>query len=219
MLWYACLAHPEGYGRIPPEIRQDFQEQYQQTFLQNTLFYQQLDRLLHQWSEVQIAPILLKGSFLAQWMYGNIALRPMRDIDLLLADQELQIAEQILEKAGYTSILQYLTFVSNWQKAHEEALFFTLKSQGYHLPQLIKTFGAFQIGIELHHTLLPTMHAHNVQTMDIPHNDGVVRTLRPEYFLLHLCFHLHSHAIAGKHPLLIWYYDLAQIFEYVCRVL
>ena len=213
LLWYACLAHPEEYGHIPSEIRQDFQEQYQQTYLQNTLLYQQLDRLLHQLAEDHIVPVFLKGIFLAKWVYGNIGLRPMRDIDLLLADRELQIAEQTLERAGYTSILQHLTFVSDWQKAHEEALFFKLKYQGCHLPQLIKTFGAFQVVIELHHALMSTMRAQNVQTVDIPHNGGVVRTLRPEYFLLHLCFHLHSHAIEGKLPLLIWHYDLLKFLN------
>lgn len=213
LLFHACYKRPARYKNIPPDVRQDFQEQYQETYLQNRLLYQHLDLLLPQWAEIQIFPVFLKGIFLAKWVYEHIALRPMQDIDLLLADQDIPKAERVLDNAGYTSILDHLTFVSDWHKAHEEALFAQLKSQGFHSPRLIKSLGAFQVGIELHHTLMPGLHAHNVQTVNSSYNENVIRTLRPEYFLLHLCFHLHSHAIAAKHPLLIWYYDLLRFLN------
>lgn len=214
LLSQACLRHPEKYGNIPPEVQQDFQEQYQQTHLRNMLLYRQLDLLLRQLAEIHIIPIFLKGIFLAKWVYGNIALRPMQDIDLLLEYEDLERAEQLLLNSGYTHLLDHLTFVSDWHRAHETSLFAKLKYEGYHVPTLIKTVGTFQFGVELHHHLTPELDAQQIQAVEIPHAEILLRTLQPEYFLLHLCFHLHSHAIEGKLPALIWYYDLLTFLKY-----
>lgn len=213
LLFHACCKQPGRYEGIPSEAQQDFQEQYQQIYLRNTLLYQQLNSLLRQLAEIDIAPVLLKGIFLAKWAYGNIALRPMQDIDLLLEFQDIEQAERLLLDAGYTWILDHLTFVSDWHRAHETSLFARLHYQGYHAPTLIKTTGSFHVSVELHHHLTPMLDAQRVQTTDLSHAAIPVRTLQPEYFLLHLCFHLHSHAIAGKHPLLIWYYDLLKFLR------
>lgn len=214
LLSQACLSLPAICGNIPPELRQDFQEQYQQSYLHNLLLYQQLDLLLRQLAEIQIVPVLLKGIFLARWVYGNIALRPMQDIDLLLEPQDIERAEQLLLDEGYTYILDHLTFVSDWQRTHETLLFTRLKYQGYHLPTMIKTVGIFQISVELHHHLTPVLDAQQIQAIEIPHTKIPLRTLTPEYFLLHLCFHLHAHAIEGKLPLLIWHYDLLKFLKH-----
>src|SRR3989304_1227557 len=47
-------------------------------------------------------PVALKGVHLAARGYPSPALRPMNDIDLLFAPDELSTAESILESLGYS---------------------------------------------------------------------------------------------------------------------
>ena len=49
-----------------------------------------------------IEPMLLKGAALVELVYPNAALRSMADIDMLVHDDELSAAEDIVRSLGYT---------------------------------------------------------------------------------------------------------------------
>jgi hypothetical protein len=209
-LLYEHCTSEQITAQIPPDILQCFHESYQQTYLYNTLLYRQFENILQTFEAHNITPVLLKGIFLAKWIYRNLALRPMNDIDLLLDTQESEVANRILEESGYSNILHHLTYVSDWHKKREERLFSELKSQGYHWPVLIKSFGAFNVCVELHHRITPSLLLQNLHSVAIPDSKFTARTLSPEYFLLHLCFHLQLHSLEHKTPYLLWYYDIAE---------
>jgi hypothetical protein len=72
---------------------------------QNALFYQELARVDAALDEGDIPVIMLKGVFLAAGIYENIALRPMRDLDLLVKKEDVKSSVVILGKLGYQPIV------------------------------------------------------------------------------------------------------------------
>jgi len=57
--------------------------------------------ILDTFHEKGIKVIVLKGAALAETVYGNIALRPMEDIDLLVKKEDLPNAEKTMSDLGY----------------------------------------------------------------------------------------------------------------------
>ena len=67
----------------------------------NAAIFAQLGEVLTACAERGLRPIALKGAHLAAVVYPDPALRPMNDIDLLFAPDELPAAEAVLEALGY----------------------------------------------------------------------------------------------------------------------
>ncbi len=207
-----CVSQNEEVP-IPPDIRQYFQDMYQQTYLQNSLIYRQFDLILQKFEQRKIVPVLLKGIMFAKWAYPGIALRPMRDIDLLLEKRDIPAAIKVMRTLGYSNILKHLTYLSAWHQRHEERLFSALKHEGYHLPTFIKNVGIVNVCVELHHHLTPLMKTEHVRSVALAGSEFTIRALQPEYFLLHLCFHLYHHSHKNSLPRLIWYCDIAMYLK------
>lgn len=205
-----CLQHPCAAAPALATPRRIFQESYHQTFLQNTLLYRHFEQLRRAFASQAIAPIALKGIVLANTVYPQIALRPMRDIDLLLDQQDITAAARILKELGYSNILRHLTYVSRWHASYEQRRMAALEPLGHHLPVFIKRVGTFAICVELHHRIAPDMSSETVSSVLIADSEAPIRTLRPDYFLLHLCVHLRLHSRDAKLPRLIWLYDIAE---------
>ena len=115
---------------VPLEIFQPLHQTYLRNVARNMRLYHELARILGLLNQHKIPVIILKGAYLAKAVYGNIALRTMADIDLLLKEADLQRAVKLLHDSGYTSDTTWLSTA--------------------HLPPFIKPGG---IRIELHWTL------------------------------------------------------------------
>jgi hypothetical protein len=89
---------------VPESILIRLESIYYTYSAQNTLFYEELARVNAALDQGCIAFIALKGAFLASTIYENIALRPMRDLDLLVKKEDVSSAVGILEKSGYQPI-------------------------------------------------------------------------------------------------------------------
>ncbi len=81
--------------------------------------------------------LVLKGAALCHIVYPEIGLRPMRDIDLLLAPEDVQHAHGFLLNNGFR--------VSNTK----------IPEDYYHLPPLLQKINNVQVCLELHHGLFP----------------------------------------------------------------
>lgn len=101
----------------PPSIVRELHAAYCTTAARNLFAYQELARIVTALREVdqpssaphssqQTTPpiILLKGAALAATLYPDIALRPMRDLDLLLPRRHLQPALQAVKALGYREV-------------------------------------------------------------------------------------------------------------------
>ena len=103
----------------------------------NTLLMNSLDYVLSLLAEEGIPCLVLKGAALCRSLYPAIGLRPMRDIDLLLAKKDVQHAHALLQKKGFRASTDPLP-------------------EGYfHLPPLFKSVEGMQVCLELHHGLFP----------------------------------------------------------------
>lgn len=85
----------------PAHIASNLAAIYAQTLVTNRQLQHAREELLAAFSARGIRPMVLKGTALAERYYGTVALRPVRDIDLLVRRAELGAAADILRRLGY----------------------------------------------------------------------------------------------------------------------
>lgn len=117
-LAYRMLFRPDGIPvRVPADIRERFEEAYYTFASYNTILYQKVSGILAEFKKKHIDVISLKGVFLSEKIYGNIALRPMTDMDLLVREADIEKAEGALASLGYSAPGQ----LDNYRKAGRES--------------------------------------------------------------------------------------------------
>ncbi len=95
------LRHFDGLGLIPPEAQRRLLQLSHRAGYQNRHFSQALRELLEVFAEASIPVIVLKGLSLVELIYGNLGLRPLIDINLLIPREKLDKARNILLRTGY----------------------------------------------------------------------------------------------------------------------
>ncbi len=176
-------------ARIPPAVRADWHEAHRLAALQAMLTRHELRECASLLEAARITPIALKGAWLSAHAYPAPALRPMRDIDLLVPQDQVLAAYAALKAAGYRDY-------GPAEMSLEQAV-----RLDKHLPPLIAPRGTV---VELHHRLWEPDgrldHASPVQ--QAPGTAGVVRDadgiayLTPEETLAHLIVHaVYSHRL------------------------
>jgi len=86
---------------IPREIMDRLRTAYHENLARNMYLYAELRGILEALREKDVEVILLKGAALAKTVYGDIGLRPMGDIDLLVKKEALPYAEKTMHESGY----------------------------------------------------------------------------------------------------------------------
>lgn len=89
---------------VPKHIWEEMESYYYLVAVRNTLLYQKLADILASFNKAGIEVMLLKGAALAANVYGNVALRPMADVDLLVKKENLSCVDATLKNIGYSSI-------------------------------------------------------------------------------------------------------------------
>jgi len=88
---------------IPDHYQALMRRSYFQLAAFNMRLYHQLEELMQKFSDAAVPVILLKGAHLAMFVYGNISIRPMEDIDLLVKEVDFKKAHSLLIESGYSS--------------------------------------------------------------------------------------------------------------------
>ncbi len=185
---------------VPVDVRNRLRKAYRDLATMNTSLFFDASKVLGALAENQLPVIALKGLALAKKTYGDIALRPMSDIDLLLKKEDLIKAGRILLALGYRQDFP------DWESS--------VKAY-HHLPPFTNKNGTL---IELHW---------NIVTPDSPIKvdvDGLwqracritvdnikVLALAPEDLFLHLCIHACFHLQSGLD--LIPFCDIAGVMK------
>jgi hypothetical protein len=95
-----------GPGDVPPEVLDQFRKSFVENNLRNLFKTGELLKILDLFGAHGIATIPYKGPTLATLAYGNLALREFDDLDLLLHEQDIPRARDLLIaqgfRAGYT---------------------------------------------------------------------------------------------------------------------
>jgi hypothetical protein len=172
---------------VPREIGDPLQEAYYQLAAANAVRFQELARVLTTLSAAGIPVLVLKGALLAETVYGNLALRPMSDLDLLIPRERIHEIPQILAPLGYRL------------NAGEAGYSFAYDTLFCGEIILYKETPVLPVVLDVHWHLLAVEWFHHTARVDLEalwervcplSIDGTpAQQLCPEDNLLHLCLH------------------------------
>jgi Uncharacterised nucleotidyltransferase len=188
---------------IPPVVLTTLQRARAANALRNTLLFADLACVLAWAHERHIDVLALKGAALAETVYGDRALRAMRDVDLLIRAAHLPAFEALLISRGY-ALDPETARAKQWHREH-----------GYHLAYHKQSDGLPATAVEIHwHLDRPSrrfqLDLEGMWARAAPATIAGVptRTFSPEDTVLHLCLHTCKHMLtAGLRP----YCDLAEV--------
>ncbi|MBA4374007.1 MAG: hypothetical protein C0402_14245 [Thermodesulfovibrio sp.] len=179
-LFFSRLTSTSFAADVPAPVLQALQEEYFLHAARNMIILNDLCSLLEALRPRGITAVVLKGGCLAGMVYGDIALRPMRDIDILVRKKDLEEAEQVLIGMGYGP--------AERPPIREQCL------RHHHLIPFTRPGGP---PIEVHWSLTPagccfpmTMEELEEKTTEIRINGSSALMLCPGDLLLHLCLHI-----------------------------
>jgi len=191
-------------------IRKQLQAIYAHTGFHNMLYLEELKKAEEKFKRHGVKVIVLKGPALALEVYGNIALRPFVDVDILMRKEDLPETETLLNSLGYLC---------------EDPEFY--KRYHFHLPCAKK--GKIDFFFELHWAFVDRFILNRVDMSEV-RELSVDGMLPPEINILYLLLHIEKHAFLNKiicrerNPAewifsnprgnqLIWYTDLYELIS------
>jgi hypothetical protein len=86
---------------IPSFVFKKLKKVYYLNATKNSLIFEELGKVLKTFRKTGLQVIILKGAVLAEKIYGNLALRPMTDVDLLVKKEDLWRLDEQLKNLGY----------------------------------------------------------------------------------------------------------------------
>lgn len=179
-LFYSRLANRHLALDLPARVLEALRNEYLLHSARNMVIFSDLSSLLEALRPRGIAAVVLKGCCLAEGVYGDIALRPMRDIDILVRRKDLEEVQQVVINMGYGP--------TERPAIREQCL------RHHHLIPFTRQGGP---PIEVHWSLTPagcrfpiTMEDLEEKTVGININGSPALMLGPGDLLVHLCLHI-----------------------------
>jgi hypothetical protein len=179
-LFFSRLTKTSPAAGVPVPVLQALREEHFLHATRNMILFDDLCRLLEALRFRGITAVVLKGGCLARTVYNDIALRPMRDIDILVRRKDLEEVQQVLIGMGYGPAERPL--INEQCRRH------------HHLIPFTRPGGP---PVEVHWRLTPagcrfsmTMEDLEEKALEIDFNGASALMLCPEDLLVHLCLHL-----------------------------
>jgi hypothetical protein len=177
---------------VPPEIREQLQEFFQDNQVQMMAMTAELLRLTRALEEGGVPALALKGPALATRAFGNVVLRPAGDLDLLVRQSHIPRGLALLQDCGYRI---NLNSPGSAPSARQQA---AISRFLYHY---ILVDPARETTVELHFKLSPEKMPFNASAEELFERASVcriggrdVKTLGDEDNLIFLCVHGSKHA-------------------------
>jgi len=134
-------------SHLVPEVYYNYlQSLYYQTHSQNILALEQLKKVLAAFNKAGIKTILLKGIASAEFIYKDLGLRPMGDIDIMVEPDNILAGEKILFELGYINEMPYKSY----------------KLRTLNIYNHLNTFHYKNIKLELHRELNSSHHIYRI---------------------------------------------------------
>ena len=190
-------------GIVPPRSEKVLHEQYLSEVRRCLFLQHELGAALNILIDAGVETIILKGAALALDLYGDMAIRPMRDIDLLVRQDMMPLARETFLAAGYTQGIEPFPGAALLYE-NEVAFGKPGFGEGY---------------LELHWSLFDSPYYQRVLPLDwfwqtarsTKIGNTPALTLAPEPQLLHLCGHLALHH--AHEAQLLWLSDVAELIR------
>jgi hypothetical protein len=184
----------DEHDLFPDRVKRKLQVSYYHTAFRNTSLYAQLGSILGSLADADKPTMLLKGAALAQKLYGNVSLRTMGDVDLLVRHEDWADVEQLLLRQGLEASLAHPDF-------------------GDH--SIFRIGGPLLIHLEVHpHIVGPPYYRRRMSeewlwedARPLLINDAATFMLSTEKAAIHACLHLLQHQASH----LRWVCDIVEM--------
>jgi hypothetical protein len=206
-LLYHTLRGLPGQAGFPAGAMGALHELYRDNALRNMAIYGQLHKVLATLDDLEIPAIVLKGAYLAQAIYRDLALRQMNDIDILVNGNHLDKVEQVMNKLGYRVA-----------PIHKDRKY--LLNDHFHL---LFVSSEDRIPLEIHWRLMRPNNPFSIDTVEtwekarqVSLAGSLAWGLSPEHLVLHICLHVsyqHKFDFFALRSLC----DLAEISRHFCN--
>ncbi len=177
---------------VPEHVMDFLRQKYQENALQALSMTGETVRMVKCFDSHGIHAVVLKGAPLAWRLYGDIAIRPSKDIDVLVPPDELEKAKQILENEGY-------------RRSHYEYFQHSFHLSYHHNKKNIFLEIHWKFGNSIHDLPLPTVS--NIKKIELAGSSLPV--LSDEEWLLYLMLHGAGHGWFR----LRWLVDIAKFTQ------
>lgn len=179
-------------GLLPPSTIHHLDQLYYANLGRNFFLSRELRALIQTLTEGGVAVIPLKGVLLAETVYGNLALRRMGDLDVLVRRRDVVRAVGLLREAGFHAM-------GPVPRAESEDGFLRSNRD----VSLKKETGPAGVVLELHWKLKDRLYSLPEETLwtslrEYDWSGQPVELFTPELTLLHLIHHLNYHAYPLK---------------------
>jgi len=158
-------------NRVPAPVWESLQMGYYSNLAHNLVLFRHGEEIIERSARLGLPVILLKGAALAGTLYGNVALRPMADLDLLVRRAEARAMIDLAGRLGY-----------ELQEVAGHATLLRHRASGTYL--------------EVHNSLTSCPDYFGIETEDLLARSRAAafwpapaRTLAPADHLLHLALH------------------------------
>lgn len=208
----ACLLYNQlsnlEYVDIPEDIWRNLKEIYYLNTYRNIKIFNELENILSSFNNNGLKVIPLKGVYLLEKIYNNIALKGLTDIDLLVKKEDLPKIDKVLEVLGYRT------------PVHKELLSIVIKKSYLNSMDYFKTdeeLPSLHIHWHIVNVTLPTyLYSKNIEMDKFwegakPVKIGNVETL--QLALHHLIIYLAEHAVKHSFDRLIVLTDLNETIK------
>jgi hypothetical protein len=188
----------------PSDLLERWHRAYMHAAMRNTLRLAELAHIIQALRDIKISVIVLKGAALAKRIYGNVALRPMVDIDLLVHREDLPAAIRAIKGLGYAP----------HHTEEHPGMFLAYENEvAFHRPDQKGSL------LELHWSLIDSPAYQDRLPMawfwrtasPETFGDAPALILGPEAMLLHLSAHLMLHHQGMG---LRWLHDMAEVVQH-----
>ena len=100
---YFLLKEKNLLRRTPSFFQEQLREKYKAALMLNLFIHNQTKIVLQEFEEQKISIIPLKGTIFAERYFGNVGARPTSDIDVLVHNEDLLKAIEIIKSLGFTT--------------------------------------------------------------------------------------------------------------------
>ena len=189
---YETFSRIKNTELLPSYVLKSINQDIADITYRNSVQLELLKTIIHNWNSNGISSIVLNDIFLLEYIYNNIGIKRLTNIDILITEQSLEKAAKILRNIDFEVNDDFLK---------------SLAVEG-----LDKKKNDYKSGINIYANIYSEkdIYAKDVWTNNkqlVIHN-SMVYTLNPTYVLFELCMQLYNN-LSDKRNNLIRYIDIA----------
>ncbi|MGB0367800.1 MAG: nucleotidyltransferase domain-containing protein [Flavobacteriales bacterium] len=194
----------EDFDAVPKPSQNFLSNARNQVLIRNIRLYDAFKWLLKELNARSIPIIPLKGIYAAEKIYGDISLRHLSDIDILVHTKHASVICNLMKEAGW-QVKEATAHSDMVEQELEAAHPFSFLKNG--------------MVIELHTHLYNRKNGAQISSEDLweyaheePFLGGTIQQFEKEFLLQHWCLHLHKHLV-GREVKMISFLDIHLLLE------